>query len=299
MNVGIAVAAGLAGSADEPLDVESAVIDFNDRSFLREWTVVNDSVMGGVSRSRVDRTEEGNLLFEGTLSLANNGGFASARGRPNGLDFKGASSIAIDVRGDGRTYYLDLRLRGQSMGGSFRASFPTVENEWTRIAIPFSRFVRQAYGRYYQGSSVNPDRVDSIGFTLADKNPGAFRLEVRSVESLVVDSTDIRKSNRSSSLTETSPRADAIDVIQLAIARGAPLYNAGYSDACADIYEVACRALTAITELPESSVDLINTALGRIESNSDASARAWVLRHALDEVFARLNETDGRREDQV
>ena len=146
---------------------------------------------------------------------------------------------------------------------------------------------------------MNPDRVDSIGFTLADKNPGRFRLEVRSVESLAGESTGIRNPIDNSVESEASPRADAIEVIQLAIAKGAPLYNAGLPEACADIYEVACRALTAMPELPGSSVDVINTALGRIEADPDPASRAWILRYALDDVLARLNENDGSREDQV
>ena len=44
------------------------------------WMVVNDGVMGGVSRSTIRRGDDvGTAVFEGTLSLENNGGFASVR----------------------------------------------------------------------------------------------------------------------------------------------------------------------------------------------------------------------------
>jgi hypothetical protein len=45
---------------------------------IRELQVINDDVMGGQSRSKLLRTAKG-LLFEGDVSLANDGGFASFR----------------------------------------------------------------------------------------------------------------------------------------------------------------------------------------------------------------------------
>ena len=42
-----------------------------------DWTIVNDTVMGGVSQATVTDHPQGGVVFSGTLSLANNGGFAS------------------------------------------------------------------------------------------------------------------------------------------------------------------------------------------------------------------------------
>jgi monofunctional biosynthetic peptidoglycan transglycosylase len=49
------------------------------------WQAVNDGVMGGVSEGRFKITERQTLQFYGTLSLENNGGFASVRSRPRTL----------------------------------------------------------------------------------------------------------------------------------------------------------------------------------------------------------------------
>ena len=43
------------------------------------WTIVNDGVMGGVSDGRFRITADQTMEFFGTLSLENNGGFASVR----------------------------------------------------------------------------------------------------------------------------------------------------------------------------------------------------------------------------
>ena len=67
------------------------LVDFADAT-APDWFVVNDDVMGGVSSSTMQVTQEGTGVFAGRLSLANNGGFASVRTAmaPNDLaDFAG------------------------------------------------------------------------------------------------------------------------------------------------------------------------------------------------------------------
>ena len=42
---------------------------------LNYWNIVNDDVMGGISKSYLSLNDEKNLVFNGYLSLDNNGGF--------------------------------------------------------------------------------------------------------------------------------------------------------------------------------------------------------------------------------
>lgn len=44
-----------------------------------EWMIVNDDVMGGNSQGSAETTNNNVLLFEGSLSLENNGGFSSVK----------------------------------------------------------------------------------------------------------------------------------------------------------------------------------------------------------------------------
>ena len=55
---------------------------FDKGEELARWYSVSDTVMGGVSHGRLRGTESGTALFEGHLSLENNGGFAMVRTRP-------------------------------------------------------------------------------------------------------------------------------------------------------------------------------------------------------------------------
>ena len=45
------------------------IVNFSEPINSVEWMVVNDNVMGGVSRSRVRINQEGNMVFNGNVSL--------------------------------------------------------------------------------------------------------------------------------------------------------------------------------------------------------------------------------------
>ena len=154
---------------------------FQDNDSLKGWISVNDGVMGGVSKGGFKRTEAGTLLFSGRLSLENNGGFASIRTEPGPMDLKGASTLLIKARGDGRTYWAELRTAGQMGASSYRADLPTRKGEWIETRISLSDFKLQAFGKSLPGGAVNAAKVDSIGFTLADKKAGSFELEIEQI----------------------------------------------------------------------------------------------------------------------
>jgi len=56
----------------------SILIDFGKEKKGRYWNVVNDGVMGGLSKGSKKITKN-SLLFMGEVSLDNNGGFSSLR----------------------------------------------------------------------------------------------------------------------------------------------------------------------------------------------------------------------------
>jgi monofunctional biosynthetic peptidoglycan transglycosylase len=64
---------------------EVDIINTGENVGLENWRIVNDDVMGGISKSNLYLNSNGNLIFEGEVSLENNGGFASCRlGTENG-----------------------------------------------------------------------------------------------------------------------------------------------------------------------------------------------------------------------
>ena len=153
----------------------------------RNWISVNDGVMGGVSEGRFERTERKTLLFTGNLSLENNGGFASIRTQPSAMDLAGASGIVVKARGDGRTYWVDLRTARQFGASSYRAFLTTSKGAFKETFIPFSDFKLQTFGRQVSAGAVDPAAIVAVGFTLADKQAGPFELEVEYIKTFSED----------------------------------------------------------------------------------------------------------------
>jgi len=158
------------------------LFNFAAAEAAREWQVVNDGVMGGVSDGRFRITDVGTMEFFGTLSLQNNGGFASVRSKPANVAIQTGDVIVVRVKGDGRQYVLNLYTKSRRMAFSYRAPLPTKQGEWTEVRVPIDEFIPTAFGRRVQGMGpVQPDQIVGIGFMLSDKKPGPFRLEVESV----------------------------------------------------------------------------------------------------------------------
>ena len=152
---------------------------------VSEWQVINDGVMGGLSRSTITKTEDGTGLFSGTVSLENNGGFASIRTAVAQKSLAGYQGLEIRVRGDGRSYDLRLRLNDRFDGIAYRASFETRAGEWTTTRILFQEFEPSFRGRFVPDAPpLLPENIQQIGFLLADKKPGEFSLEIDFVRGL-------------------------------------------------------------------------------------------------------------------
>ncbi|MFQ3592318.1 MAG: CIA30 family protein [Gemmataceae bacterium] len=149
-----------------------------------QWYVVNDGVMGGVSRGEIRLTPDGSLFFSGELSLAFQGGFASFRSRPTPLHLQPGDALCFFVRGDGRTYSVNLYPERGPMAFSFRASLPTVDGHSCKMVLPLTDFRATQFGREVSGVALEPSRIVALGVMLADKQPGPFMLEVQRIEVL-------------------------------------------------------------------------------------------------------------------
>ena len=155
------------------------ITDFSDAANAKKWLSVNDNVMGGVSEGGFRITDDKTLVFSGRISLENRGGFASIRTKSADLGLDGFDTIALRVKGDGRTYYFDLRPSTLIAAASYRAPLKTQKDTWQEIRIPLKGFEYAAFGRPLpEAEPIRASGIQSVGFTLADKQAGPFRLEV-------------------------------------------------------------------------------------------------------------------------
>ncbi|MFM8856063.1 MAG: CIA30 family protein [Actinomycetota bacterium] len=148
------------------------------------WSVVNDTVMGGVSSGQL-AVEDGVMFFSGELSLDNNGGFASVRSPAIDPQWVAAwserSGPRLVVDGDGRTWAVEVRT--DDVTGGWIASLPTSPDSVTDGTLPWSSF--EAVTRFLDPREVDEPldvrRIVSIAFYLVDGIEGPFRLGLVSI----------------------------------------------------------------------------------------------------------------------
>jgi len=162
--------------ADDTLKV---LFDFSGADAAKEWQTVNDGVMGGVSDGKFKIVERKTMEFFGTLSLANNGGFASVRTKGKKLGLEKGDTLVVKVRGDGREYSLNLYLNQPRMAFSYRATVETKKDEWIEVKVPLDSFEAVSFGRLVKNAgALKPAEINALGFTLGDKKAGPFKMEI-------------------------------------------------------------------------------------------------------------------------
>jgi len=149
-------------------------------------------VMGGASTSSFTVSASCGI-FSGTVTTANNGGFAGCRTLPfaPALRLTSFRGLCLRVRGDGNRYKLIVRDDYEWNGVAWAFSFDTRDAEWVSVDAPFTEFVPTRFARKIKGVNLKRDSVTTLQLTLSKfeydgaLNPafrtGAFRLEIEEV----------------------------------------------------------------------------------------------------------------------
>ncbi|PKH02655.1 CIA30 family protein [Psychromonas sp. MB-3u-54] len=155
-------------------------INFKSKQFSNRWQTVNDSVMGGISRSKIS-IENNIVSFSGQLSFENNGGFASARYILN-KPIAAKDKVSITFKGDNRRYQLRLRTNTGPGAIAYKVDFYAPANNWNSLIFKKNDFIPT-----YRGTTVddapplNLADVKQISLMIADKQLAAFRLKISQI----------------------------------------------------------------------------------------------------------------------
>jgi len=159
-----------------------SLLNFENANAAKTWVSVNDNVMGGISDGKFKITQDKTLFFYGSLSLANNGGFASVRCLPTQLALKKNDSICFQAKGDGREYTINLYTNKRLTAFSYKQSFKTKKEEWINLTFPLDKFIATSFGRTIPNAApIDPNEINSIGFMIGDKNIEPFQLELKNI----------------------------------------------------------------------------------------------------------------------
>jgi hypothetical protein len=155
---------------------------FDSAASVADFSAIDDRVMGGRSASRLRHDPAGYAVFEGEVSLADGGGFASVRSRPLPLGDAAAVSCRLEVLGDGRRYKLSLRTDDRFDGVTYQATFEPVPGQWSVLRLPLASFAPTWRGRPVEGAAaLRPANLRQVGLVIGERQAGAFALALRSI----------------------------------------------------------------------------------------------------------------------
>lgn len=156
------------------------IYDFKKDSSTRDWRIIDDGVMGGVSQGRFSINSEGNGVFEGTISLENNGGFSSVRYGFDKIKVNSKSVVSIRLKGDGKKYQFRIKDKYSSYY-SYITTFETT-GEWQTVQLKLSDLYPSFRGKKLDLPNFNSNSFEEIVFLIGNKKNETFKLTLDKVE---------------------------------------------------------------------------------------------------------------------
>lgn len=157
-------------------------IDFGSQKD-KSWGVINDGVMGGMSKGTVSYTKE-SVKLSGFISLANNGGFSSLKGPFQANDLSTFKEVTIRYRSEGIAFAMTLETDRRWFIPYFKHPLKSTSKEWTEITFPIKDFKKYNIGRA-TGEKISQEdlsKILRIGFISNEKQESNFNFEVDFVE---------------------------------------------------------------------------------------------------------------------
>jgi NADH dehydrogenase [ubiquinone] 1 alpha subcomplex assembly factor 1 len=156
------------------------IYDFNKDSAPRDWRIIDDGVMGGQSQGRFAIDADGNGVFQGSISLENNGGFSSVRYQFDKIQVTKDNTISIRLKGDGKDYQFRVKDKNNAYY-SYIITFKTT-GEWQTINIKLSDLYPSFRGRKLDLPNFNSDSFEEIVFLIGNKKNESFKLVLDKIE---------------------------------------------------------------------------------------------------------------------
>lgn len=156
------------------------IFDFNKNSNIQNWIIVDDIVMGGESSGSFKLSADGFGVFQGSISLDNNGGFSSVRYRFQKKAINDNTKFVIKLRGDGKKY--QFRIKSNS-GDYYSYITPFLTSgEWQEIKIPLKDMYPSFRGKRLNQPNFSNDYIEEVTFLVGNKKNENFKLLLDKIE---------------------------------------------------------------------------------------------------------------------
>lgn len=156
------------------------IFDFSKDANINKWIIVDDVVMGGKSSGTFKLSDEGHGVFQGDVSLANNGGFSSVRHRFDKLQVNNATKVYIRLKGDGKKYQFRVK---SNVGDyySYITSFVT-NGSWQEVELELKDMYPSFRGRKLNLPNFSEDYIEEVALLIGNKKKESFKVEIDKIE---------------------------------------------------------------------------------------------------------------------
>ena len=161
--------------------LKTTLFDFRKNVDIYQWRIVNDFVMGGVSKSKCF-LKENSVLFQGSVSLENNGGFAMVKYNFPKLDITSFSKIKISLKGDTKNYQVRFK-ENNTQKHAYIQEFKTT-NDWQEVVFRLEDFVPMYRGKKMELTKFQDNSISEIGFLIGNKREEDFELQIKKIQLL-------------------------------------------------------------------------------------------------------------------
>ncbi|GAB5410275.1 MAG: CIA30 family protein [Balneolaceae bacterium] len=164
---------------DGRLFAQELLIDFGRNTGGQTWSVTNDGVMGGLSQGQAYLSDS-SVVFQGEVSLENNGGFSSLRSPYQRFNLSDFEEVEIKTRSSGLSFSITFSKSQRFWIPNYKHFLGTNNDEWV-----VSNFKLSELEEYRMGNSTNKSissrdigNLIGISFFNEGKKEGPFVLEV-------------------------------------------------------------------------------------------------------------------------
>ncbi len=156
------------------------LVDFDKNQSVTNWYVVDDVVMGGRSSGSFKVNPQGYGVFEGKVSLENNGGFSSVRYQMGKTDLVSFDKLVIRLKGDGKRY--QFRIKAKSSDYYSYISYISTNSEWQTVEIHLQDMYPSYRGRKLDIPNFSGESMEELAFLISNKRAESFKLLIDTIE---------------------------------------------------------------------------------------------------------------------
>ncbi len=156
------------------------LFDFSKESNIQNWSVVNDGVMGGLSKGNFSVNDKGDGFFTGHVSLENNGGFSSVRYNFESKSVSSYKKMTLRLKGDGKQYQIRVKTRISDYYSYI--AYINTNGEWQTLEILFSNMIPSFRGNKLDLPNYPGEYMEQFAILIGNKKNEDFKLYLDKIE---------------------------------------------------------------------------------------------------------------------